>query len=206
MRVKFYEEPTDDLFAETLNNGLANGTLRVSDSEYAESFDLDIDDGKQLVTPFANHESDHYLDSILGPVTSTPHPAKRVAQPAKARKQIKIKVQVHDGNGSRYVSISNSESFVDILERIAQLLKRPNQSVSLGYEAPWSAKIRTKKLVAYITNDKDLEEFWSEYFGYLDGQAKKKGGNGTVSGIVFLNMLDSMVPQVRCLRRVQICC
>ncbi len=44
MRVKFYDEPTDDLFTETLNNGVADGTIRLSDSEYGESFDLDVDD------------------------------------------------------------------------------------------------------------------------------------------------------------------
>ncbi len=57
MRVKFYEEPTVDFFTETLNNGIADGTLRLSDSEYAESFNLDDDDAcKLLATPFSNHQ------------------------------------------------------------------------------------------------------------------------------------------------------
>ncbi len=103
MRAKFREEPTEDFFAETLNNGIADGTLRLSDSDYAESFDLDADDdGKQLVIPFTSHQTHLRLDSVLGPVTSTPHPRKQDARPAKAREEFTVKVQVHDGYGNAY--------------------------------------------------------------------------------------------------------
>ncbi len=47
-RARFYnEEPTQDFLADALVNGVADGTLALDDSEYAESFgDGSDDDGK----------------------------------------------------------------------------------------------------------------------------------------------------------------
>ncbi len=90
--------------------------------------------------------------------------------------------------GLRYIDISSSETYIDVLEKTAQVFQRPNQCIQLGYEAPWSTKIGSKKSLAYISNDKDLAELWTEYGGYLKEQAKKKAGDEKSSGIMFRNM------------------
>ncbi len=102
------------------------------------------------------------------------------------------------------MNISSLESYIDLLEKTAKIFKQPNLCVKLGYEAPWSAKIGNKKSVAYISNDEDLEELWTEYNGYLKEQATKKKTKKKkkaeevemTSGIVFRNMWDSMNVQV----------
>ena len=87
------------------------------------------------------------------------------------------------------VPISSEESHLDLLEKIATSMKRPNAMVEIGYEAPWSAKIGTKKCVAYLSNEDDLTEFWSSFASYVRGQGKKKWAEGSVPGIVFQNMI-----------------
>ncbi len=46
-------------------------------------------------------------------------------------------------------------------------MKRPNHCIVIGYEAPWSAKMSNKKVIAYILSDTDLNEFWGEYGGHV---------------------------------------
>ncbi len=90
----------------------------------------------------------------------------------------------------RTVSLSSAESFFDVLEKICKTMGRANNQVIMGYEAPWSAKINSKKCVAYISNEEELREFWSSYAGCVE--SKKKGkGVVSITGIVFVNMSNN---------------
>lgn len=147
--------------------------------------------------------------SILGPVTSTPYVRKRPAvasqQPPvkskpKGRKTVgdyDVKVSVHDGIAMRSVSISTKDALLDLLEKIAELMKRPNHMVQMAYKAPWSSKVGTKKISTYITTDGELDDFWLAYHGHVTKIASKavagkkpKVTEVTVVGIVFRNMND----------------
>ena len=61
------------------------------------------------------------------------------------------------------IGISSSDSFLEVLEKVAMVMRRHNKSVEIGYEAPWSAKIGAKKVLSYITNESELKEFWLAY-------------------------------------------
>ena len=64
----------------------------------------------------------------------------------------------------------------------------------MGYEAPWSLKIGTKKSLAYIMNEDELDEFWIAYTRYITPKKGAKKGTAAieeVAGIVFRNMFDS---------------
>lgn len=108
-----------------------------------------------------------------------------------------VKVSVHDGLAMRTLTVKTSDSFIDVLENISALMKRPNTQVEMGYEAPWSTKIGSKKSLAYITTDEELENFWSAYVGYVKKGGKKQlDANGSVLGIVFHNMKQMEGAQV----------
>ncbi len=78
-------------------------------------------------------------------------------------------------------------------------MKRPNHCIVIGYEAPWSAKMSNKKVIAYISSATDLNEFWGEYGGHVKelGKKKKKGDEVAVTGIIFRNMWEDVNSQVR---------
>ncbi len=130
-------------------------------------------------------------------MSSTPFVRKTVA-PTKAVSKREIKVSVHDGIAMRTVAISSTESLLQILEKICSAIRRPNNKVEMGYEAPWSSKIGSKKLVSYISNDDELSEFWRAYERFLETQKSKQKGKSIaeISGIVFHNVLDGA--QVSC--------
>ncbi len=119
---------------------------------------------------------------------------RKTAAP-KGRKTIgkhQIKVSVYDGVAMRTVTISTDNSLLDLLEKVCTIIKRPNTKVEMGYKAPWSSKIRTKKVMAYISNEEELDDFWLAYARHLATQKKKSKANAVVeiSGIVFHNILD----------------
>lgn len=98
----------------------------------------------------------------------------------------------------RNASINTKDGYLDVLEKVAVVMKRPNQQVEMGYEAPWSAKIGTKKCLAYIASEDDLDEFWIAYAAHCKKQnAKKKANADATSGIIFKNMRDSLQVCVR---------
>lgn len=125
-------------------------------------------------------------------MTSTPFVRRK---PALKTKEVRheIKVSVHDGVGTRSVTLSSSEGLLDVLNKIATVMQRLPRQVQMGYEAPWSSKSGSKKILAYITNEEELEDFWSAYNGYLEGLGpkKRKDLGGKVPGILFSNMLES---------------
>ena len=131
-----------------------------------------------------------FLVSVFRPFTSTPHPRK-VAKPT--REKVDVKIQVFDGLAMRSATIPSSANYVRMLDTIAKSMRRPNESVMLGYEAPWSPKLGTKKVVAYISNDMDVDQFFDEYFDHIDelkAKKKTKSAKITVNGILFRNMID----------------
>ncbi len=69
-------------------------------------------------------------------------------------------------------------------------MKRPNNLVEMGYEAPWSAKIGTKKSLAYVSNEEELDDFWLSYARYVAKQGGKKQKKAEEVVIVFSNMQD----------------
>ncbi len=101
-----------------------------------------------------------------------------------------VKVQVHDGLAMRAVTISTLDGLFDLLEKIATAMKRPNNLVEMGYEAPWSAKIGTKKSLAYVSNEEELDDFWLSYARYVAKQGGKKQKKAEEVVIVFSNMQD----------------
>lgn len=106
--------------------------------------------------------------------------------------KLNAKIQVSDGIGTRLVTITSRESFVEVLEKIANTMKRPNSTVELGYEAPWSSKNGSKKCISYISNQNDLNEFWLAAGRYTTKQTGKKnaGDPNVVEGVVIHNMVD----------------
>jgi hypothetical protein len=133
---------------------------------------------------------------VLPPNTSTPCVRRSALYGHNLVGQKTLKIKVHDGLGERAMSISSSDQHLDILERTAQMMKRPNHAVEIGYEAPWSSKTGTKKNLAYISNDDELDEFWLAYSRYVKVQQKKRQNRGQeiVCEIIFRNMFDN--PQV----------
>lgn len=187
----FSAEPTDDLLAETLNTGLADGTLVLSDSDFEDESGSEVERKYSFLSIMSSRLTGF---SAVGPVTSTPFVRKTAAP--KGRKTIgkhNIKVDIHDGVAMRKVPVSTSDSRLDLLEKVSTAMKRPNSMVELGYEAPWSAKINNKKCVAYISNEEELDDFWLALARHMAAQKKKLKGKSEVAdpGIVFHNILDS---------------
>lgn len=136
-----------------------------------------------------------FLSALLGP-TSTPFVRKTSKALPKDRKPIGkyvVKVSVHDGLAMRSVTICSLDTLHELLEKICAAMKRPNHKVEMGFDAPWSSKIGSKKCVAYISNAEELADFWNAYARCLEQQKKKQKGNAevVVSGIVFHNLMDS---------------
>ena len=73
----------------------------------------------------------------------------------------------------RVTEISASMSFIETQELVSETMKRSSPAVEIGYEAPWSAKVGSKKTTAYITNEAELEDFWVAYRRYI--QTAKSG-------------------------------
>ena len=187
---RFSAEPTDDVFVQTLVDGIANDTIPLSESD-SDEFE---DNGNQIHTRSGVNNLRLMNDSgnILGPVTSTPfarkHAAKKVCD---TNEETIIEINVHDGLGMRITSISSSDSYLEVLEKTAMAMKRPNHSVEIGYEAPWSSRIGTKRNLAYISSDDELANFWLSYNRYTRNQQskKRKHDKAVVCEIVFHNML-----------------
>ena len=112
----------------------------------------------------------------------------------KATMQQSLRVNVHDGVTMHIINISMSDSHLTVLEKTAQAMRRPNNLIEIGYEAPWSSKIGTKKNLAYISSKEELDEFWLAYGRYVDIQRLKKRCSieEVACEITFRNMLDSM--------------
>lgn len=140
---------------------------------------------------FEVRKTDIHSEEILGPLTSTP--AVRKSKP-KGRLTIgehKLTVSVFDGLATRHVTITTLDALFDLLEKVSKTLKRPNTAVEMGYEAPWSSKVNSKKCLAYVTNEEELNEFWLSYVRYTGKQKGKKPKEVTASDIVFRNMKDT---------------
>ncbi len=132
------------------------------------------------------------------PTTSTPFVRRpAVAKGRQSTTTYSVKVNVHDGLAMRLVPLKSTDSLMEVLVKVVNVLQRAVYQVKMGYDAPWSAKVGTKKVQTYITTDEELEEFWVAYDRYLSnlGPKKKKDSGGEISGIVFCNMND--VTQVR---------
>ena len=115
-----------------------------------------------------------------------------------ASNQGPIKISVHDGLGMRPITISPVDTQLDVLEKTALAMKRPNHAIEIGYEAPWSSKIGTKKCLAYLSTQDELDDFWLAYERYGKSQLAKKRKNGEEKpcDIVFRNMLDGSAVRV----------
>ncbi len=128
---------------------------------------------------------------ILGPVTSTPFVRKSKPMGRTSVGKLKLKINVFDGLALRPVTITTEDTVFDLLEKVAIVLKRPTVAIEMGYEAPWSLKINSKKCLAYISNEEELDDFWLAYAGYTakqqKGQKKKEVAAGSIT---FRNMLD----------------
>ncbi|KLO04689.1 hypothetical protein SCHPADRAFT_896835 [Schizopora paradoxa] len=165
------DEPAEDTFVGTLNQGIADGTLELSESEMVDG--------------------DSEYEEFVHPITSTPAVRKKQKVELKGRKAIAprdVKVQVHDGLALRSVTIATADSLFDTLEKIAGAMKRPNNQVEMGYEAPWSAKTGTRRTLAYISNDEELDDFWTSFATYTSKPKNRKADNSY--DIIFRNMMD----------------
>ena len=192
LNARFSAEPTEEMLTQTLTDGLADGTIPLSDSDSDGS--ADEGNGVFAFTIMTHPGLMNHLDDVLAPVTSTPFIIRKNGT-TKSRNVIggkAIKVSIHDGIAMRVTSISPSDTHLDVLEKAATLMKRPNHMVEIGYEAPWSSKIGTKKNIAYISNEEELDDFWLAYDRYMKNQIKKRNrGEEIVCEIVFRNMLDN---------------
>ena len=95
----------------------------------------------------------------------------------------------------RQISITPLDTQLDVLEKTASAMKRPNHATEIGYEAPWSSKIGSKKSLAYLSTQDELDDFWLAYNRYVNGQLakkKKKGPSEISCEIVFRNMMDNL--------------
>ncbi len=114
----------------------------------------------------------------------------------KVSRTYNINIQVHDGLGTHGVDISTSDNLQTLMERLALVFRRATTSILLGYEAPWSLKVGSKKTPSFINSQKALREFWlafDRYVGILkNGKSKKDPAS---VAILFRNMHD--VAQVR---------
>lgn len=61
----------------------------------------------------------------------------------------------------------------------------------MGYEAPWSQKVGTKKSPSHVLNNDEMEGFWTAYARYVNNRKGKKNTDEEVVGIVYRNMLDN---------------
>ncbi|KLO09579.1 hypothetical protein SCHPADRAFT_892976 [Schizopora paradoxa] len=182
---KFYDEPTADNFMETIASGVADGSLALSDSDYVES------DGDAM----------EKIQKMLPSFTSTPLPVKKMADaktapPKKCRKNIgyhELEVQVHDGLGLRQIYISTMDGIGSVVDKAADSMKRDTYNVDIGYEAPWSHKVGTKKVPVYITTEVELDNFWVAYDGYRE-KLEKKNLTDPITGVLFINMKDESKP------------
>lgn len=106
---------------------------------------------------------------------------------------VTLRVKIHDGLAERFTTISSSDHYLDVLEKTAQAMKRPNHAIEIGYEASWSTKIGTKKSLTYISNKVELDEFWLAYSRYMKDQRSKPRNRGqeVVCEVVFRNTLDN---------------
>lgn len=117
------------------------------------------------------------LKDLRLPLTLTPYARKPAAAKGRATMRgMKVKVNVHDCVALRSLTISTSEPYLEVLERVAMVMKRPNNRVEIVYEAPWSSKIGAKKALAYISNEDELDDFWLAYGRYVKKQENKKMG------------------------------
>jgi len=104
------------------------------------------------------------------------------------------KVNVHDGVALHSVEITSTEGYYEVLSKIAGVMQRPNAAVLLGYEGPWSAKIKSKKCHIYISNETELREFWLSLSRYVEKPGRKKGiDTASVEGIMFMDMNNAVV-------------
>ncbi len=134
------------------------------------------------------HCTDAFVVPSRHPVTSTPF-VRKIAKGRLTVGQHQVKVQVHDGLAMRNVVIRTSDGLMELLEKIASAMKRPNHLVEMGYEAPWSAKNGTKKILSYVSNNDELDDFWVAFHRFAEGGKKKKSDDEVV-GIIFRNTLD----------------
>lgn len=146
-------------------------------------------------TTYNNCKAETRIASTLGPITSTPFPRKQAAsmQGRKVNGECKAKVQVHDGSAFREITITSTESLLDVLDKVSKAIKRPSRTINLGYVAPWSMKIKSTKCPSYITTDDELHAFWLAYVGYQGHSArgKKQAAKAEmVSGITFQDIKD----------------
>ncbi|KAL5512281.1 hypothetical protein ACEPAG_9375 [Sanghuangporus baumii] len=169
----FDEEFSEDVLAQILVDGITNSTIPLSDSDLEE---IEDDDDK------------------LSLVSSNLSRGKNTRRTPKRPEIEEIKVKVHDGLAERIVTISSLDKHVDVLEKAAQAMKRPNHLVEIGYEAPWSSKIGTKKSLTYLSNPDELTEFWCAYRRYVkDQRSKRRNRDQEITcEIVFRNMLDTL--------------
>ena len=111
-----------------------------------------------------------------------------------------IKILVHDGLATCPIWISLVDGHLDVLEKTAQAMRRPNYAIEIGYKARWSSKVGTKRSLSYISSQSELDEFWTAYNRYvMDQQSKKRKKSGEETcEIIFRNMLDgNMVGAIR---------
>ena len=141
---------------------------------------------------------DLICSSVLPSYTSTPFPAKKKAPantkptPKKCRTNIgfhQLEVQVHDGLGLRQIFVSTDDTIGKVVDKAANSMKRDTYNVDIGYEAPWSHKVGTKKVPVYITTDVELDNFWVAYDGYRE-KLEKKNITDPITGVLFINMKD----------------
>ena len=103
--------------------------------------------------------------------------------PPKATTKCEAKVNVHDGVGVRNVTVSISENYYNMLARIATIMKRSPAAVELRYEAPWSMKAGTKKLLSYLSNETEWAEFWVAINRYVEKPVKVRKGLQSTSTV-----------------------
>ncbi len=97
-------------------------------------------------------------------------------------------VGVHDGVALHSVKLASTATLFEVLDEVAAAMRRANHQVEMCYEAPWSAKVSSKKVPQYVSNEAELKEFWMSYARY-----KKKMKGNEVDGIMFRNMKDLQV-------------
>ena len=56
-----------------------------------------------------------------------------------------IKVKVYDRLAEQVITILSLDKYINILEKAAQAMRRPNHLVEIGYEAPLELKDRDKE-------------------------------------------------------------
>ncbi len=97
-----------------------------------------------------------------------------------------VKVGVIASGGMRSVTLFKTQTHVEVLTKVAEAMKLPNDYVEMGYEAPWSMKNGTKRIAMFISNTDDLDEFWRSYNAFMNAPGRKPSN----TGISFRNMLD----------------